>query len=42
MAASTIARHISVSRWYAGRLREGYRPHPRHWKALSELVGIPR
>jgi len=39
MSASAIARHISVSRWYAGRIREGYRPHPRHWKSLAELVG---
>jgi hypothetical protein len=38
-SASVIARQISVSRWYAGRMREGYRPHPRHWKALAELVG---
>jgi hypothetical protein len=29
MSASAIARQISVSRWYAGRIREGYRPHPR-------------
>ena len=40
MSASAIARRISVSRWYAGRIREGYRPHPRHWKTLTELVGL--
>ena len=40
LSASVIARQISVSRWYAGRIREGYRPHPRHWKALAKLVGI--
>jgi CRISPR-associated endonuclease Cas1 len=39
-SASVIARQISVSRWYAGRIREGYRPHPRHWLVLSEMVGI--
>jgi hypothetical protein len=39
-SASVIARHISVSRWYAGRIREGYRPHPRHWQALAHLVGV--
>jgi CRISPR-associated endonuclease Cas1 len=39
MSASTIARQISVSRWYAGRIREGYRPHPRHWETLARLVG---
>ena len=40
MSSSAIARHISVSRWYAGRIREGYRPHPRHWQALTELVRL--
>lgn len=40
MSASVIARQISVSRWYAGRIREGYRPHPRHWEALAGLVGV--
>jgi hypothetical protein len=40
MSASVIARHISVSRWYAGRIREGYRPHPRHFQAPAELVGL--
>jgi CRISPR-associated endonuclease Cas1 len=42
LSASVIARHLSVSRWYAGRIREGYRPHPRHWQALGELVGIAK
>jgi hypothetical protein len=37
--ASAIARQISVSRWYAGRIREGYRPHPRRWMGLVKLVG---
>jgi hypothetical protein len=40
ISASVIARQLSVSRWYAGRIRQGYRPHPRHWEALAELVGI--
>jgi hypothetical protein len=40
MSASAIARRISVSRWYAGRIREGYRPHQRHWEALAKLVGF--
>ena len=40
MSASAIARQILVSRWYAGRIREGYRPHPRHWAALAELVDV--
>ena len=37
---SFIASHIGVSRWYAGRLRRGYRPHPRYWQPLAHLVGI--
>jgi CRISPR-associated endonuclease Cas1 len=40
VSTSAIARRISVSRWYAGRIREGYRPHPRHWKALAKLTGV--
>ena len=40
VSASAIARQISVSRWYAGRIREGYRPHPRHWRALAKLVAV--
>jgi hypothetical protein len=40
MSASAIARQISVSRWYAGRIREGYRPHPRHWLRLAELFHV--
>jgi CRISPR-associated endonuclease Cas1 len=40
IATSSIASQIGVSRWYAGRVRRGYRPHPRHWQALADLVGI--
>jgi CRISPR-associated endonuclease Cas1 len=40
VSASAIARQISVSRWYAGRIREGYRPHPRHWQALARLASV--
>jgi hypothetical protein len=39
-SASAIARKIGVSRWYAGRIREGYCPHPRHWLALAQLAGF--
>jgi hypothetical protein len=39
-SATSIAKRIGVSRWYAGRIREGYRPHSRHWQALAQLVGI--
>lgn len=37
---SAIAKRIGVSRWYAGRIREGYRPHPRHWHPLAILGGV--
>jgi CRISPR-associated endonuclease Cas1 len=37
---SAIRSGIGVSRWYAGRIRNGYRPHPRHWLALSRLVRV--
>jgi len=39
ISTSSIRSGIGVSRWYAGRIREGYRPHPRHWKTLAQLVG---
>jgi len=39
-SATNIAKRIGVSRWYAGRIREGYRPHPRHWRVLAQLVGV--
>jgi len=29
---SAIRSRIGVSRWYAGRIRQGYIPHPRHWR----------
>ena len=37
---SAIRSRIGVSRWYAGRIRQGYLPDPRHWRALAELVRI--
>jgi CRISPR-associated endonuclease Cas1 len=37
---SEIRSRIGVSRWYAGRIRQGYLPHPRHWQALAQLVGV--
>jgi CRISPR-associated endonuclease Cas1 len=38
MSNSAIASAIGVSRWYAGRIRQGQRPHPRHWQALGQLI----
>jgi hypothetical protein len=40
VSASAIAKQLGVSRWYAGRIREGYRPHPRHWEMLADLVSL--
>jgi CRISPR-associated endonuclease Cas1 len=37
---SAIRTAIKVSRWYAGRIREGYRPHRRHWEALARLADV--
>jgi CRISPR-associated endonuclease Cas1 len=37
---SAIRSAIGVSRWYAGKIRQGYRPHPRHWGALAGLIGV--
>jgi len=40
VSTSAIASRIGVSRWYAGKIRQGYRPHPRHWKQLATLVRV--
>jgi hypothetical protein len=40
VATSVIRSRIGVSRWYASRIRQGYRPHPRHWETLASLVEV--
>jgi CRISPR-associated endonuclease Cas1 len=40
LSNSAIASRVRVSRWYAGRVRKGHRPHPRHWVDLAKLVGV--
>ena len=30
-----IRKEPSLFRWYAGRIREGYCPHPRHWQGFG-------
>jgi len=40
VSTAAIRSTIGVSRWYAGRIRQGYRPHPRHWLALAQLAGV--
>jgi hypothetical protein len=37
---SAICSSIGVSKWYANKIRQGYRPHPRHWQALAALAGV--
>jgi len=39
VSTAALRAQIGVSRWYAGRIRHGYRPHPRHWVGLAQLVG---
>lgn len=38
LSTASIRSRIGVSRWYASRIRQGYRPHPRHWVALAQLT----
>jgi CRISPR-associated endonuclease Cas1 len=38
LPTSAIRSCIRVSRWYASKIRQGYRPHPRHWLALQQLT----
>src|SRR5438128_808479 len=40
VSTSAVRSRLGVSRWYAGRIRQGYCPHPRHWQALAQLVGF--
>lgn len=38
VSSSAISSRLRVSHYYAGRIRQGDRPHPRHWKHLNDLV----
>ena len=40
VSATEIAKTIGVTRQYAACIRDGHRPHPRHWQALAKLVAI--
>ena len=40
ISTSAIRSRIRVSRWYASRIRQGYCPHPRHWRAQAKLVKV--
>ncbi len=39
-STSDIRCALGVSRCYASRIRQGYRPHMRHWQILARLVGV--
>ena len=40
VSASKIRSTLTVSHFYANRIRKGYIPHPRHWEGLAGLLGI--
>jgi hypothetical protein len=40
VSMSAIRSSLGVSKWYASKIRQGYRPHPRHWKNLVQLVRV--
>lgn len=40
MSGTAIAHAIKVTYAYGSRIRQGSRPHRRHWLVLSKLVGI--
>jgi CRISPR-associated endonuclease Cas1 len=43
LARSTIRMALQVSEAYAAQIRAGNRrPHPRHWVALTKLIGLAR
>lgn len=42
LSGCAIARAIGVTYAYGSRIRQGYRPHPRHWLALAELAGVAK
>jgi CRISPR-associated endonuclease Cas1 len=42
LPCSLLAKRMKVSVSYADQIRKGRVPHPRHWQALAELVGLNR
>jgi len=42
VTVSAISSALGISEPYAAEIRAGrYRPHPRHWQTLAQLVGVP-
>jgi hypothetical protein len=42
VSMSAIRSALGVSNWYASKIRQGYRPHQRHWHRLARLVDVSR
>jgi CRISPR-associated endonuclease Cas1 len=42
VSMSDIRSALGVSKWYASQIRQGYRPHPRHWRVLATLIGFQK
>jgi CRISPR-associated endonuclease Cas1 len=40
VSMSAIRSALGVSKWYASKIRQGYRPHPRQWHLLARLVNV--
>jgi CRISPR-associated endonuclease Cas1 len=40
VSMSAIRSALGVSKWYASKIRKGYRPHARHRQALARLAGV--
>jgi CRISPR-associated endonuclease Cas1 len=40
LSSSSIAKRLNVSYSYADDIRKGRIPHPRHWGALTQLLGV--
>ena len=40
VSMSAIRSVLGVSNWYASKIRQGYRPHARHWRKLAQMVGV--
>jgi CRISPR-associated endonuclease Cas1 len=40
LSGTAIAKAIGVTCAYGSRIRQGDRPHPRHWQALARLLGV--
>jgi CRISPR-associated endonuclease Cas1 len=42
LSSTLIKRQLGCSRGYAGEIRKGRVPHPRHWLTLAKLTGVSK